>query len=80
MQPSDRPVKNSGSSDPRTSEVGTRPYQRAAITPKMIEAGIRAWNIESSFWGPPEVEAGPVVEAIYRAMVKASLLESGEEH
>lgn len=39
------------------------------IIPKMIEAGCDDWAEASSCYGPPDVEAEPVVEAIFLAML-----------
>jgi hypothetical protein len=56
------------------------------ITEAMLEAGCDAWAEASSWYGPPDVEAEPVVEAIFLAMLSVYLnspepLESeGEEN
>ena len=49
------------------------------ITKEMIKAGSAAWYEKSGWYGPPEVESGPVLEAIYHAMFKASQIESEAE-
>lgn len=46
-------------------------WMASEVTPAMIHAGIAAWSEASSFRGPPGIEAGPVVEIIYLAMVRA---------
>lgn len=82
MQPSDRPVTNSGGSDPGASEVSTCPYQRAAtveITPDMEWAGFLALSSFESEAGDPKETARKVylsMEAARRGVPLASLDQS----
>lgn len=45
-----------------------QPTVDVKITPGMIEAGVAAWWKTSGFYGPPDVEGGEVVIAIFKAM------------
>ena len=70
MRPSDRPVKNSASSDPRASEVIARPYQRPTvveITPAMEAAGFEALCLYDSERGDPREAAIRVYQAMEAA-------------